>query len=182
MELDLNSENPCETFLKGFKYLNSVVGHYYLGLGREYTPAPLPKGMVQGTPRQCYMNAGELALSEFRGLRYAEGYACCTVPVPVHHAWLVDDQGRAFDPTWGYVPEARYFGVVFRPDALADFISTSRVWGVFSEGFTQELLEREFESYLEEAWLPPPPQRHALREFLQGLLGRPGVRIRPPMS
>lgn len=182
MELDLSAENPCEVFLKGFRHLGSVVGHYYLGLGQEFWPTPLPPGMAEGAPRQCYKNAAELALAEFKGLRYAEGYACSTVPVPVHHAWLVDEQGHAYDPTWGYVPQARYFGVVFRTDALAEFISSSRVWGVFSEGFTEEVLNREFESYLEAAWLSPEPARLALREYLQSVLMRPGVRIKPPLS
>lgn len=76
---------------------------------------PRPSGMGR-----CYENA--LRLARLKGLHYVEGYAVSSpeLPLPLEHAWCVDDAGQVFDPTW---PEgAEYFGMAVCMKALARMI------------------------------------------------------------
>ena len=70
---------------------------------------PLPKTIKMGQPRLCYANCQQLALKN-RSLTYVEGYAMAAgVSLPLHHAWLLDTDGYAIDPTWD--SPGCYFGV-----------------------------------------------------------------------
>jgi hypothetical protein len=54
--------------------------------------------------------------------RCAEGYAIKDrrMLMLVPHAWVLDDEGRVVDPTWG-PPGVAYFGVVFHFLTLITF-------------------------------------------------------------
>lgn len=90
--------------------------------GRFWTPCPRPKGLSQGTPRQCFANAFALLHAFERQepgrYRYAEGWAASSnaLNLPIHHAWLVDEQGRVLDWTWDYHDGTAYFGFSFATD------------------------------------------------------------------
>ena len=84
-----------------------------------------------GEPRECYANAGRMALWQWDSrYLYCEGYA---VPeglhFPLEHAWLIDWRtGEVHDPTW---PDGvAYFGVVFQPEYHRRFILALSKWGV----------------------------------------------------
>lgn len=71
---------------------------------------PLPKTIKMGQPRLCYANCQQLALKN-RSLTYVEGYAIAAgVSLPLHHAWLLDTDGCAIDPTWE-TPGCCYLGI-----------------------------------------------------------------------
>lgn len=84
-----------------------------LDRGRAYEPARRPKGLRKQQNRQCFRNATMLALKD-RTLRYAEGWACSEIGIPVQHAWCVTREGRVVDPTWPSPEKATgYYGMEF---------------------------------------------------------------------
>lgn len=69
--------------------------------------------LKRGKPRNCFNNATVYAAGR-DDVFYAEGYAVSPeLVMPVHHAWLVDPDGRVIDPTWIDVDDHAYFGIVF---------------------------------------------------------------------
>ena len=62
---------------------------------------PVSKRKVPcGIMGYCYSNAQALALRD-DSLRYAEGWAQhLPSPLPILHAWCVDEKGSVVDPTW----------------------------------------------------------------------------------
>lgn len=83
-----------------------------------------------GTPRECFKNAGALAIED-PDLLYCEGLAASAkVPLMLPHAWLVDRQGRALEVTWAE-PGQAYFGAVFQTSAYIEALEETRVWGIF---------------------------------------------------
>lgn len=79
-----------------------------LSCGFPMQSKPLPKRIASAAARQCYWNCQQLAFAD-SSLTYVEGYALHPdVGFPLAHAWLLDADGCAIDPTWdtpGY-----YFG------------------------------------------------------------------------
>lgn len=92
--------------------------------GRSMTPAALPKGIRRGRMKDCFRNAGLLALTR-ADLTYCEGYA--TGIITVLHGWCVDADNRVVDPTW---PEGtEYFGVPISERYLRWSVKKFKVWG-----------------------------------------------------
>jgi hypothetical protein len=54
----------------------------------------------RGMVKQCFQNAARVVLRRPVEFRYFEGFAISSVGIPMHHAWLVDNDGRAWDQTW----------------------------------------------------------------------------------
>lgn len=81
-----------------------------LECGTAMEPKPLPKKVKRGQPRLCYANCKQLVLKN-RSLTYVEGYAMAVgVSLPLQHAWLLDTDGCAIDPTWE-TPGCCYLGI-----------------------------------------------------------------------
>lgn len=108
----------------------------------EFSPqhADFPRGQMG----ECYSNAGRAANG--KRLRYVEGYAVPgTIPFPMMHAWLVDEEGRIIDPTW---PDgAAYYGVIIPRDAMWEILMRTQVWGIFDNLW----LDKEAFSILQDA-------------------------------
>lgn len=60
----------------------------------------LPKGYEPMEPRQCFMNAWNLACSAPDDLIYCEGFASTFGSIAMEHAWVEDLDGTVIDPTW----------------------------------------------------------------------------------
>ena len=79
----------------------------------------LPKDVARGVDGYCFANCqsalAKLERKEPGQYRYAEGFAASAdaLNVPIHHAWLVDMQGRIVDCTWGHSPNTAYIGFTF---------------------------------------------------------------------
>jgi hypothetical protein len=84
---------------------------FLLDYGWWYEPVSLPKDVAKGNPNECYQNALLLAL-ERDELVYVEGFAAGPGGLRIHHAWVTDGKGRAFDPTWNELGVV-YVGVPF---------------------------------------------------------------------
>ena len=91
--------------------------HFVLAHGRFFMPIPFPKDLLAmratRMPQECFWNAHCLVKLFPKKYRYVEGFASVTRlhPEPVRHAWVIDKEDSAIDPTWDDGVE--YFGVEF---------------------------------------------------------------------
>ena len=83
---------------------------------RDFNPVPRPKGMRKRADKACFLNALRVVLRDDTTYSYAEGLAWTKLGA-VHHAWVVDSDGNAIDPTWKE-PASGYYGVVFPLSAI----------------------------------------------------------------
>lgn len=81
---------------------------------------------------QCFENSLEL-LTTHPELHYTEGFANDDDMIfAVPHAWLIDDEGRVFDPTWasrGYLNSA-YFGIVLTTEFVMEIVEKTNYCGI----------------------------------------------------
>ncbi|MBB4509710.1 MULTISPECIES: hypothetical protein [Rhizobium] len=94
--------------------------------GRLYTSiARRPQWLVPGEGKQCFRNATAFALVR-HDVTYVEGFALDpALPIPLEHAWLVDDKGQVIDPTWDDNIGHVYYGVPFERDFVARMMEQS---------------------------------------------------------
>jgi len=91
-----------------------------------------PVGVLRGRPRHCFANA--IAYAAARRWNYVEGYAMLPLSGTVgadgrkvvaagdeivHHAWVVDPLGAAYEVTWP-APGRCYRGIVFSVERADD--------------------------------------------------------------
>lgn len=82
--------------------------------------SPIKRGPV----KQCFANSQKTLVTLLQqgkddAFFYVEGFAVANmagVGLPVLHAWLVDSQGRVYDPTWIEAEKNDYFGVPFNSE------------------------------------------------------------------
>ncbi|MDP9792511.1 hypothetical protein J2S43_001023 [Catenuloplanes nepalensis] len=101
---------------QGWRY--PTPAHLLLAQGRLFTPGPLPAGLLKMPGQFCFRNAALAARRH--GLRYAEGMASFALDsgsLPTAHAWCVDVDGTAVDPTWPKGHGVAYLGIVI-PESL----------------------------------------------------------------
>lgn len=101
----------------------------------------------RGTPKQCYSNAGRIAL-ENPDMIYVEGIIAHIIPID--HAWLINRKtGRVVDPTIKNNEYARgYFGIPFCTWYLNLVLYKTKVWGLIHHTnpglFKQEVSPKDF--------------------------------------
>ncbi len=79
-------------------------------------------------PKACFANAQAEVISprnhRQKQFYYVEGYACdLELPIPLHHAWLVNSEGEVFDPTWSDAEQCVYFGMKFKTSYVQERFS-----------------------------------------------------------
>lgn len=112
--------------------------------GQEFQSVPWKtwrgRGYRRGKVRECFKNAFDLSYRS--GLTYVEGFASSGGLPMIHHAWLVDPEGRVVDPTWRDnkpdefrrpVEEWEYFGVPFEQDFVVDVLVRKNTYGVLDD-------------------------------------------------
>ena len=81
-----------------------------LDCGLAMKGKPRSSDIYLGRPKSCYYNCQQLVFTH-EELIYVEGYALAhDLNLPLSHAWLMNSNGDAIDPTWE-TPGAAYFGV-----------------------------------------------------------------------
>jgi hypothetical protein len=101
---------------------------------QEKRGVKLPAGFARGEFKECFSNAGRLALSH-SNLTYCEGYACRDgLLIPIHHAWCLDDKDRVVDITWLDPESCSYIGVLFSHQELRLEILKNEFWGLLDAG------------------------------------------------
>lgn len=116
------------------------------GTWDELPASELPDGVRRGRPKQCFMNAYQLATSQSDKYTYVEGMAIPdVVSIPMGHAWCVDNNGKVVDPTWP-VPGKAYFGVHLSAEFIQRHAAKTGVYGVFGgyDKATIKLLQHGF--------------------------------------
>lgn len=108
---------------------------------------PLPDDVPQGQLGECFSNAGREVGGAYR---YVEGLAITSGGIiPVHHAWLIDDDDNVIDSTWPPDLEAvhgdedgprEYFGLVIPDERVFEVITRRKIWGVLDDAsfYTEE--------------------------------------------
>jgi len=110
------------------------IERFVLKHGRDMQPDP-GHPYEMGTPKECFTNAGLMALSSITDLTYVEGYAVRPrLGILIHHAWLMDTGGRAVDVTWTDTADCHYFGVPFNRRTLSAEINRTGYWGLLDSG------------------------------------------------
>lgn len=106
---------------------------------------PLPDSVERGELKQCFTNSSIQFMHNGGELAYVEGIAAGKeLGFPVHHAWLVDEDGKVYDPTWEYGPgEAVYFGVPFSDSYVFETFRREEYYGIMSPSgfFNRPLFE-----------------------------------------
>lgn len=105
--------------------------------GREFAPAPLPKGIRRGRMGECYSNAGRIA-ADRSDLFYCEGYALRAGLIPLPHGWLCDKAGTLIEPTWEHDEGNEYFGVVIKTQWLRKRTMEAKHWGAIFETWRED--------------------------------------------
>ena len=92
-----------------------------LDCGLEVEAIELPSNIKQGIPKSCYWNCQQI-IKQQPDLIYCEGYALINeAPIPLRHAWLLNSERKALDPTW--VPTGiKYIGVPFVTEWVESFL------------------------------------------------------------
>ncbi len=104
---------------KGWKY--GGFEELVLDLGIKTFAIALPSDIELGQPKSCYFNCQEIIKNRL-DLIYCEGFATTPeLPLAFYHAWLLNSQGHAIDPTW-QPPGIEYMGVAFKKEWVVNFI------------------------------------------------------------
>jgi predicted ABC-type ATPase len=100
--------------------------------GAWFVPQPLPKDVKYGKQKECFKNAFQLASNSPDKYTYVEGYASpAGVPIPIHHAWVVDKDGKVIDNTWRKPGEA-YIGVAFSNKYMLNNAFETGTYGILN--------------------------------------------------
>lgn len=94
-------------------------------------PAPIiarPKGIKKGKDRQCFTNAYHICI-ENKGFKYIEGFALSIIPV--HHAWVLDEDGNVIETTWKEAGE-EYYGIELDIPWVNKVIYETKVYGALN--------------------------------------------------
>lgn len=126
------------------------------------TPSKL-REFESKTQHECFTNS-LMAAVRFDDLIYVEGYASTSL-FPVHHAWLVDQDGVVHDPTWDAIPghdrsDAVYIGVPFDTTYVARLTTEKGTDTMFDPyGYGVPLSESPADGMIVDALGVPVPER-----------------------
>ena len=98
--------------LAGQNYVYAGAADLLLQHGKWYKPQSRPDGFIKLTPKACFANSQYYSQLKNKNLHYVEGYALSIIPV--HHAWVVDEDDNVIEVTWD-TPGLAYFGLEFKP-------------------------------------------------------------------
>jgi len=94
----------------------------------------LPSGYKRGQMKECFSNSANAALADF-SLTYYEGLAVSSsLPMPIHHAWCVQEGGGIVDLTWADPSDCVYMGIAVPLATLCEELQTNGVYGVLDTG------------------------------------------------
>lgn len=104
--------------------------------GLDFTSTMTTDPALRGKMKECFQNAGRLALFGERGRYiYCEGFAVPSeqIPLPIAHAWVWDIHAqKAIDVTWEQ-PGIEYFGIAFDTEWFRNYTIEQNVWGVLDQ-------------------------------------------------
>jgi hypothetical protein len=99
-------------------YQYVCVEDFLLKHGTLFTPCGLPAALRPMRMQQCFENAYRVA-RRTKAFHYVEGVALGLIPMD--HAWVIDQDGNAYDPTWASTATglaSAYIGVELNLDEV----------------------------------------------------------------
>lgn len=120
-----------ETSTKPFINIQRLVLENGLPFLQRIKPSPF-----RGEPKSCYQNCFQ-ALWNYPELSYCEGFAISDeVPIPIAHAWLIDDNSQVIDPTRNEdFTDGTYFGVVFTQNFVREVALKTKYYGILNNDY-----------------------------------------------
>lgn len=122
--------HPCKSHVEVFNQLEGfgarvpIAFKLLLDHGKIMVPKRFDR--IHGQRGLCYQNAfSNMDLDHC----YVEGYAMKQGLIPLAHAWLMDEDGYAIDPTWA--DGHYYYGVPFDNDFIMEHADRTGYYGVF---------------------------------------------------
>lgn len=135
---------------KGKPCMDSLLLTY----GRVFEGAPCPEQYAGHPMKMCFKNCLMLMASSPE-LIYCEGYAMPEgIDFPIHHAWLLDEEGNVIDPTWTDPEGALYVGIPFDANYLFELAQRTGYANVFDNMQNASILKADPEEYLHPDFWP----------------------------
>lgn len=100
------------------------------------TFTPVEHDLPMGVMKECFKNATDFIFDQSADelYRYCEGYAIRpSLGMLIHHAWVVDAEGHAYDLTWRDSTECLYYGVVIDSETLHEQTMARGIYGVLAD-------------------------------------------------
>ena len=101
--------------------------------GWEATINGAPAQIVNAAPGQIAFLVPAGAPAGPAVLRLQAG-AEASLPIAIHHAWIVNRDGQAIDVTLKWEPTAAYCGVIFQARDLSRRLLKKQTYGLFDDG------------------------------------------------
>ncbi len=123
------ANESCQFRYKSVQRLILETGNLFI---KKLEPSPF-----RGKPKQCFQNCFE-ALLRHSGFIYCEGYTIDDkLPIPILHAWLVNDASEVVDPTWNDKDSTglTYFGVALNDEFVIDFSIRTKHYGILESDY-----------------------------------------------
>lgn len=129
---------------------------FVLGEGKEFHVPSSPPPIKIMTPKECFRNSAQMIMDDARfgeggSYEYVEGFVQGPeLPFPILHAWLANKTtGEVVDPTLGWNPTSRYFGVPFKTKFLYRKLSENGYYGLFTNGdFSNKIVLGQDKDYV----------------------------------
>lgn len=144
------AKGQCELMICAYKQLG--IPHveestevFVLRHGEEFEKPRLPDRLEEMEPGMCFMNCFELA-RDWNDLTYCEGWVIQDeFPLPIHHAWCIDGDGQAVEPTIiiDNFKTLSYFGIVIPDfDSLVEVAEETGTYSVLYKRQGHAMIER----------------------------------------
>lgn len=138
----MSSPGDFISYLKSFtaasrnKNMPDVIGELLISRGEAFSGESLPRRISRGTAKECFSNASLYLINNPIGHRYFEGYAVNRkLRLMLHHAWVVNEQGKVIDLTWDDAEDCLYFGVSLDQKELLNRLRQTGSYGVLFRNY-----------------------------------------------
>jgi len=119
---------------------------YFLKHGTRYEPTICPGVIIRGRIGDCF--DASLMNVLVNGFTYVEGIARNPLDGQwIHHAWVTDGTGKAYDPTWKAMRlgvevllPTEYVGIPLKAKGVINFIRETEYKALFENGWRSPLL------------------------------------------
>lgn len=123
--------NKAETMLHALTEGYKTIGHeesVYSFILEHGVPFNRVTTDISGPAKECYMNSVRRSTRD-PSLTYCEGYVVGEdIPIPILHAWIVDEFGMLIETTLRRDTTFHYFGIPYK----REFVRRQMVeWGVY---------------------------------------------------
>lgn len=154
-----NAPAYLREYFEAFLKMGHTLTMFKLQRGFYWPGAARPADIREGEPRECFKNAGLLALESDGRYTYVEGWAIPPKGFPVDHAWCLDENGAIVDTTWPDAERSHYVGIPMSEEFLSTTVLKRGVWGVFGDFTKVNVLETSIAEMVAAPWCDAVAER-----------------------